>query len=181
MHRFRRLSSLLAVAGLAGCATQAPPPVPPPAAVAFQPAPPPQPQQPVEIPRSLPAVPPLAATAAPFFLETGLASFYGRKHSGKRTANGDRFDHHDFTAAHRTLAFGTRVRVTDLANGRSVTVQITDRGPHVKKRIIDISLAAAQELHMQGKGITRVKIEVFPQDQPGGGITRTAFSGGEPR
>jgi rare lipoprotein A len=104
--------------------------------------------------------------AGPFFTQTGLASFYGRAHTGKVTANGGSFDHRDFTAAHRTLAFGTLVRVTNLSNGRTVTVEITDRGPHIKTRVIDVSLAAARELGMQRKGITRVKLEAFRTDQP---------------
>ena len=78
-----------------------------------------------------------------------------------------RFDHRDFTAAHLTLAFGTLVRVTNLANGRTVTVRVTDRGPKIKTRIIDVSLAAAQALGMQQKGVTRVRLEAFAQDQPG--------------
>jgi len=183
MLRIFRLSCLLAAAGLAGCATQAPPPASPEAVASFQ-LPPslPPPQPPAIVPRGEPAVPPLAQAAEPFFTQSGLASFYGRKHAGKRTANGRRFDHRDLTAAHPTLAFGTRVRVTDLANGRSVTVEITDRGPHVKNRVIDISLAAADALHMQKKGITRVKLEAFREDQLRGGLAgRTAFSGGEPR
>ena len=103
-----------------------------------------------------------------YFSETGLASFYGRAHDGNTTANGKRFDHRQFTAAHRSLAFGTLVRVTNLSNGRMVTLEITDRGPHVKSRIIDISLAAARALHMQRKGVTRVKLEAFREDQAGG-------------
>jgi rare lipoprotein A len=188
MRRFHRFSVLLTVAGLAGCATQTPPAAPPPAAppqlsASLQPPPPaPPPPQPVLTARQPPAVPPLSLTTEPFFTETGLASFYGRAHAGKRTASGDRFDHHDFTAAHRTLAFGTLIRVTNLANGRAVTVEITDRGPHIKSRIIDISLAAAHALHMQKKGVTRVKLEAFREDQPGGGIAgMTAFSGSEAR
>ena len=184
MLRIFRLSCLLAAAGLAGCATQAPPAVPPQVSASLQPppTPAPPPQPPAIVPRGEPAVPPLAQAAEPFFTQSGLASFYGRKHAGKRTANGGRFDHRDLTAAHPTLAFGTRVRVTDLANGRSVTVEITDRGPHVKNRVIDISLAAADALHMQKKGITRVKLEAFREDQLRGGLAgRTAFSGGEPR
>ena len=180
---FRRLPLVLVVLSLAGCATQAPPPTPRQEPVAFQPPPPAPPlQPPVIVPRAEPAVPPLAQAGGPFFTETGLASFYGRAHAGKRTASGERFDHHDFTAAHRTLAFGTLIRVTNLSNGRAVTVEVTDRGPHVKKRIVDISLAAAEALHMRKKGITRVKVEAFREDQPGGGLNgMTAFSGGEAR
>jgi len=126
------------------------------------------------MPQQPPAVPPQAmpAQAMPdgaFFSETGLASYYGRAHDGNITANGNRFDHHDFTAAHPSLPFGTLVRVTNLGNGRTVTVQITDRGPHFKRRIIDISLAAARALRMQKKGITRVRVEAFRNDQTGRG------------
>lgn len=106
---------------------------------------------------------------ASFFSQTGLASFYGHAHDGNTTANGKHFDHRDFTAAHRSLPFGTLVRVTNLSNGRCVTVEITDRGPRIKTRIIDISLAAARALHMQHKGITRVRLEAFRIDQAGGG------------
>lgn len=87
--------------------------------------------------------------------QTGKASYY--KH-GKRTANGERFDPHDYTAAHRTLPFGTRVLVTNLKNGKSVIVRITDRGPHVKGRIIDLSLGAAKVVGLTALGITQVKI-----------------------
>lgn len=112
-------------------------------------------------------MPPQSLAAGPFFTETGLASFYGRVHTGKLTARGGRFDHRDFTAAHRTLAFGTLARVTNLANGRTVTVEITDRGPRVKSRIIDVSLAAARTLGIQRKGVARVRLEAFAQDQSG--------------
>jgi len=104
-----------------------------------------------------------------YFSETGLASFYGRAHDGNTTANGRRFDHHEFTAAHPSLPFGTLVRVTNLGNGRTVTVEITDRGPHIKRRIIDISLAAARALRMQKMGIARVRVEAFRIDQAGRG------------
>lgn len=110
-------------------------------------------------------MPPMPAADAAFFTQTGLASFYGRAHDGHATANGKRFDHRNFTAAHRDLPFGTLVRVTNLSNGRSVTVEITDRGPHIKSRVIDISLAAARALHMQNRGITRVRLEAFRIDQ----------------
>ena len=117
------------------------------------------------LPQSPPAAAPQPSTAARFFTQTGLASFYGSAHQGKATANGKSFDHHDFTAAHRTLTFGTVVRVTDLANGRTVKVEITDRGPHIKGRIIDLSSAAAHALDMEKRGITRVRLEAFRTDQ----------------
>ena len=160
------LSLLFLIASLAGCATKAPPPALPQAAPQ-QPAvaPPPVPQQPVEAPRQPPALPPRSVAAGPFFTETGLASFYGRAHAGKRTASGEKFDHRDFTAAHRTLPFGTLVRVTNLSNGQTITVEITDRGPRIQTRIVDLSLAAAIALDMQQKGITQVKLEAFRADQ----------------
>ena len=105
----------------------------------------------------------------PYFTQTGMASFYGAAHDGKTRADGGTFDRDEFTAAHRTLAFGTRVRVTNLDNGLSVTVEINDRGPHVKGRIIDLSAAAARALGMIQDGVTRVKVEAFRADQSGAG------------
>lgn len=93
--------------------------------------------------------------------ETGLASWYGKAHHGRRTASGERFDMHALTAAHRTLAFGTIVRVTDLASGRSVKVRINDRGPFRDGRIIDLSYAAASKLGMVARGTARVEITVI--------------------
>ncbi len=142
--RFFRPPLLLVLSGLAGCASQPPP-------------------SPVPLP---PAAPQPPSAAQPFFTQTGLASFYGHAHDGKATANGQAFDPQDFTAAHRTLAFGTRVRVTDLENGRTVTVKITDRGPFVRGRVLDVSLAAARALGMQDKGVTRIRLEAFRADQP---------------
>jgi rare lipoprotein A len=86
-----------------------------------------------------------------------LASFYSR---GRRTASGERFDPHDLTAAHRTLPFGTRVRVTDLATGRSVTVRVNDRGPYVRGRSIDVSSSAAKMLGITRQGVAKVKLDV---------------------
>jgi rare lipoprotein A len=87
----------------------------------------------------------------------GLASFY--KH-GSRTASGERFNARELTAAHRTLPFGTRVRVTNVATGRSVTVRVNDRGPFVGGRVIDVSHAAAESLGMVGQGVAKVKLDV---------------------
>lgn len=98
-----------------------------------------------------------------------MASFYGTAHDGKTRADGGTFDEHDFTAAHRTLAFGTVVRVTNLGNGKSVKVEINDRGPHVKGRIIDLSKAAARALGMTEDGVTRVRLEAFRTDQSNAG------------
>jgi rare lipoprotein A len=97
-----------------------------------------------------------------------MASFYGSAHDGNLTAAGGRFDHRNFTAAHPSLAFGTVLRVTNLGNGRTVNVEVTDRGPHVRGRIIDLSLAAARALDMQKDGVTRVRIDAFREDQAPG-------------
>lgn len=91
----------------------------------------------------------------------GVASYYAHAHHGRRTASGERFDMTELTAAHRTLPFGTRVRVTNLANGRRAVVRINDRGPFKGKRIIDLSYAAARELGMVADGITRVRLEIL--------------------
>lgn len=163
LEPMRRLSTILLVAVLTGCATQ-PPPVPPRPSTEPPISSPPAPQ-PVTAPPQPRTVPTQSAAAGPFFTEEGLASFYGRAHSGKTTASGEKFDHRDFTAAHRTLAFGTLVRVTNLSNGRTVTVEITDRGPRIPTRIVDISFAAAGALGMVEKGVTRVKLQAFRADQ----------------
>lgn len=78
-----------------------------------------------------------------------------------RTANGERFNQHALTAAHRTLPFGTRVKVTHLANGRSVTVRINDRGPVSRQRLIDLSRAAAEQLGMLRQGVATVRVEAL--------------------
>lgn len=93
-------------------------------------------------------------------VETGIASYYSNKFHGRQTANGEIFDMHQMTAAHPRLAFGTRVKVTHVENNRSVTVRINDRGPFVKGRVIDLSLAAAEELQMVQAGIAQVKLEL---------------------
>jgi rare lipoprotein A len=94
--------------------------------------------------------------------ESGIASWYGRERQGKRTANGEIFNKFELTAAHRTLPLESKVRVTNTANGRSVTVRVTDRGPASKNRIIDLSQSAAEELGMKQSGIATVKLEALP-------------------
>jgi rare lipoprotein A len=113
-------------------------------------------------------VPPIAkipASPEPTITETGLASWYGSRHHGKRTASGEIFNQDKFTAAHRTLPWGTRVKVTNLANGKSVEVRINDRGPFSQGRIIDLSRAAARSLGMVEQGITTVRIEWLPDSE----------------
>lgn len=91
-------------------------------------------------------------------IERGVASWYGEAFHGRSTANGERYDMHRLTAAHRTLPFGTVVEVRNLDNGRSVRVRINDRGPFVRGRIIDLSYAAAREIEMIGPGTARVEL-----------------------
>jgi len=96
------------------------------------------------------------------FIAEGKASFYGGKFHGRKTASGAIFNQHAMTAAHPTLPFGTRVRVTHVRNGRSVVVTINDRGPFVKTRIIDVSRAAAEQLGMVQQGVAHVRVERLP-------------------
>ena len=91
----------------------------------------------------------------------GKASWYGPKFHGRRTANGEIFNSNALTAAHRHLPFGTKVRVTNVRNGRSVIVRINDRGPFIKGRIIDVSAGAARKLNMIGSGIATVQLEIL--------------------
>lgn len=99
---------------------------------------------------------------APVFEQTGTASWYGDKFHGRRTANGERYDMHAYTAAHKSLPFGTILRVTNLDNNKSILVRVNDRGPYVRGRIIDLSHAAADDI---GVTLHKVKIEQFsPSD-----------------
>ena len=91
----------------------------------------------------------------------GVASYYAEDFNGKKTANGETYDMYKMTAAHRTLPFNTKVRVTNLDNKRSIVVRINDRGPFKLERIIDLSLAAATQLGMKGTGTANVKLEVI--------------------
>ena len=97
--------------------------------------------------------------------ETGVASWYGEPFHGRNTASGEKYDMNDLTCAHPTLAFGTRLRVENLDNGRSITVRVNDRGPFKKERILDVSRKAAQELGMIGPGTARVRISVVESGQ----------------
>lgn len=95
------------------------------------------------------------------YVEYGLATYYGDQFHGKKTASGEVYNKDDFTCAHRKLPFGTKVRVTNLKNKKSVVVRVNDRGPWVKGRVIDLSYAAAIEIDMIKDGMVRVKIEVL--------------------
>ncbi|WP_083610236.1 septal ring lytic transglycosylase RlpA family protein [Pontibacter flavimaris] len=94
------------------------------------------------------------------YTERGKASYYGRKFQGRKMANGERYKRSKLTAAHRKLPFGTQVEVTNLQNNKSVRVEITDRGPFVRGRIVDLSEAAAKRVGMIKKGVVPVRLEV---------------------
>ena len=94
------------------------------------------------------------------YTQTGTASYYANKYQSHTTASGERFNQSAFTGAHRTLPFGTRVRVTNLANHKSVVVRINDRGPYVRGRIIDLSKAAFSRIGNTSDGVIRVRIRV---------------------
>ncbi len=91
----------------------------------------------------------------------GIASYYADKFVGRTTANGDKYKHNKLTAAHKTLPFGTKVKVTNLNNKKTVIVVINDRGPFVKGRIIDLSKSAAKKLNFIDEGITKVRIKII--------------------
>jgi rare lipoprotein A (peptidoglycan hydrolase) len=96
--------------------------------------------------------------------QVGLASWYGADFQGKPTASGQIFDEDKLTAAHRTLPLKSRVRVTNLENGRSVEVRINDRGPYVPGRVLDLSTRAARAIGMHKEGLALVRIEVLPME-----------------
>ena len=105
--------------------------------------------------------PPVEVEPATRSIGSGVASYYGRKFNGRRTANGETFNMNAMTAAHRTLPFGTKVRVTNRSNGRSVVVRINDRGPFHGGRVIDVSRAAATELGLIQRGHGTVELAVL--------------------
>ena len=109
-----------------------------------------------------PAPPP--APPATSFSQVGVASYYAAKFENRKTAGGERFKSNGFTAAHRTLPLGTMVRVTNLENQRSVVVRINDRGPFMRKRIIDLSPAAARALGIHNQGLMRVRVDVVSEE-----------------
>ena len=108
-----------------------------------------------------------------FFKQTGNASWYGSAFHGRKTASGERYDMHDFTAAHRTLPFGTIVKVTNPENGKTALVRITDRGPFHGNRIIDLSYAAAKYLNVT---VSKVELEAFKAVPQGGEYQTVAFT-----
>lgn len=91
----------------------------------------------------------------------GLASYYGKKFHGKKAANGSRYNMHAMTCAHKTLPFGTKVKVTNINNGQEAVVTVTDRGPYVEGRVVDLSHAAAKKIGMIRSGVVPVSIEIM--------------------
>ena len=154
--------TVLLLLAAAACAPHRPPAAHPPPAAAPPPGPAPAPAP----------APPAAPVPVPLnYLEEGIASWYGVPFHDRRTANGEIYDMYKLTAAHRTLPFNTVVRVTNLRNGKQVDVRITDRGPFVEGRIIDLSLAAARALDMEGAGIVPVRLTlVTAPSNPAGGF-----------
>ncbi len=152
------LTAVLGLALFTGCARRRP--------VVQRPAPPP-PAPDTRTP-GRPA-PPASATRPGTFLEQGVASWYGVPYHGRRASNGEIYDMHKLTAAHRTLPFETVVRVTNLKNGRKTEVRIIDRGPFVEGRILDLSLEAARQIDMVAAGVATVRIEFLsgPAQPPG--------------
>lgn len=122
---------------------------------------------------------PEPTAGVPGYEEIGIASWYGGKFHGRRTASGEVYDMYELTAAHRTLPFGTVVRVTHLENRRAVEVRITDRGPFVKGRIIDLSYAAAKRIDMVREGVARVKLVVLRRAQIAERAQPVLLAGGE--
>jgi peptidoglycan lytic transglycosylase len=141
--------SLIAAAGCAHRTRTVQPPAPPP-------SPPSAPPPAIELQPAVPGE----------YVEEGVASWYGNPFNGHRTSDGEIYDMHDFTAAHRTLPFGAVVRVTNLRNGRQTEVRINDRGPFVANRVIDLSLSAAQALGMVGTGTAPVRLELVAGPNP---------------
>ncbi len=163
-----RIGAFLALAALSACAGRVKEPAPVlapdlpqqslhsiPSGTVEEPAPAVTPPQPAA------AVPKAAPVRGPVYKETGVASWYGKELHGKKTASGGVFHREGLSAAHRTLPFGTVIRVTNLRNSKSIDVTITDRGPFVKNRILDVSYEAARELGFLSSGTARVKLETL--------------------
>jgi rare lipoprotein A len=163
-RRSCRLAICLGLLLFQGCALlQRPPDIAAPSETPAQPAAPktsvgvqPAPSQLVPV-QPAAKKPPVVAAQLP---QTGTASWYGAQHQGKQTASGAKFDQAELTAAHPSLPFGSKIKVTNLANGKSVEVEITDRGPFAGNRIIDLSQAAAKVLEMIDSGTATVRLEL---------------------
>jgi len=175
--RFSWPIGILAIAlAVVGCGGRAPitSRVPPSPQTEPEPSPEPGTEPPAKSnPPARPAKPSPPTRSAPFvpgiYVEEGTASWYGVPFNGRRAANGEIFDMNTLVAAHRTLPFGSILRVTNLNNGREVEVRVIDRGPFVGDRILDLARAAAVSLDMIGTGTARVRIEMLSGPSPAGG------------
>ena len=143
----------------AGCAHRTQTSNPP---VSYPPSQAPAPSQPSGAPPAVERQPAVPGE----YVEQGVASWYGDPFNGRRTSNGEIYDMHAFTAAHRTLPFNAVVRVTNLHNGKQTEVRITDRGPFVANRVIDLSYSAAQAIDMVGPGTAPVRLEMVSGANP---------------
>jgi rare lipoprotein A len=178
---FRVIIPLVLVAAIAGCSTLNRPP-PPAAPVAVETVPNP-PTNVETLPDAVPKLEPRSAHGNPPFysvlgkryfvlgtadgyVERGVASWYGPTFHGVNTSNGERYDMYGMTAAHKTLPLPTYARVTNLRNGRSITVRINDRGPFVSNRLIDLSYTAAAKLDMLREGTSFVEVRAITPGQP---------------
>ena len=130
-----------------------------------QPAASPAPPRVATVPPPVIAKPP-AAMARPVYTESGIASWYGPSFHSRHTSNGEIYDMNSLTAAHRTLPFNSIVRVTNVSSGQSVVVRVTDRGPFVAGRVIDLSRAAAKQIDIERPGTARVQLEVLSSPAP---------------
>ena len=158
-------SIFLAAIFLTGCAARQP-------SANRSPAPPvsPGPESPAEAKSDAGTPPVNPASRAGVAFEEGKASWYGAPFHGRRASDGEIYDMNKLTAAHRTLPFNTMVRVTNTANGKSTPVRITDRGPFVDNRIIDLSYAAAKEIGSIGPGVVPVRLEILSAIDPTAGF-----------
>jgi rare lipoprotein A len=131
-------------------------------------APPPPPATSPRDSAPIPPAPPIRVprNAKPIYVETGMASWYGPPYHNRKGANGEVYDMNAATAAHRTIPLNSIVRVTNVATGRSVLVRITDRGPFIEGRILDLSLAAAKEIDVWRPGVAKVRVEVLEAPSP---------------
>lgn len=170
---FARLAfaAAFAILAAAGCSHRTSSTQPPAQTPTQQPYPAPGSRTPPgQQPPSPPSGPPPASEHQPAvpgeYREEGVASWYGIPFNGHRTSNGEIYDMHQMTAAHRTLPFGAVVRVTNLNNGKQTQVRINDRGPFVANRVIDLSLAAAQAIEMIGTGTAQVRLEILAGPNP---------------
>jgi rare lipoprotein A len=176
------LTVLLAVV-LASCGhpkqahVDVPPPPPPPAHEDLPPsttakaAPSPKPLPPAEVPESEKSEPETSeptvpAETKPILTETGMASWYGPPYHNRRGSNGEVYNMNAMTAAHRTLPLGSIVRVTNVKTGDSALVRITDRGPFIPGRVLDLSLAAARKVNVYTPGVARVRVDVLETPAP---------------